>query len=222
MLREVLKLIAYKYCAFVDLPGHIHKYIWNVVIKKFTIFQNYFSKKNSSSRDELDEDIFIQEFCKDWWSIALFVSCFQLIKVNITNFFEIIFQQSNASFVPLVYGRFWFISLTPFKIEFAQSWGIYNLICLVQNLWLNLYIKFLFRWSNWWPSLMTKPKFLCTYCTNFENCTGDLYFVSVIMSICRKRAPLTTGDLNCFRIHCFIFVKVEGAEDKPNGKTKLT
>ena len=66
MLREVLKLIAYKSCAFLDLPGHIHKYIWNVVIKKFTIFQNYFSKKNSSSRDELDEDIFIQEFCKDW------------------------------------------------------------------------------------------------------------------------------------------------------------
>ena len=63
MWREVLKLIVYKYCAFFNLPGNIDKYIWNVVIKKFTIFQNYFS--DSSSRDELDEDIFIQEFCED-------------------------------------------------------------------------------------------------------------------------------------------------------------
>ena len=45
MLREVLKLIVYKYCAFLNLPGNIHKYIWNVVINYFTIFQNYFSEK---------------------------------------------------------------------------------------------------------------------------------------------------------------------------------
>ena len=118
MLREVLKLIVYKYCAFLNLPGNIHKYIWNVVIKNSTIFQNYFSEKNSSFKDELDEDISIQEFCEDCWSILLFVSGFQLIKVIITNFAEIILPQSDASFVPVVCGRFWFISLTQFKIEF--------------------------------------------------------------------------------------------------------
>ena len=39
MLREVLKSIVYKYSAFLNFPEHIHKYIWNVVMKKFLSFQ---------------------------------------------------------------------------------------------------------------------------------------------------------------------------------------
>ena len=78
MLREVLKSIVYKYSAFLNFPEHIHKYIWNVVMKKFLSFQFFkttFPKKNSSSRDALDEDIFIQEFREDCLYL-LYYLCF--------------------------------------------------------------------------------------------------------------------------------------------------
>ena len=86
MLRKLLKLIVYKYSAFLNLPEHIHKYIWNVVLKKFLRFQFFkitfpkiivlqemHSMKTSSSRNSVR---IVCIYC------IIYVSCFQLNKVS--------------------------------------------------------------------------------------------------------------------------------------------